>query len=286
MAEIVNNQQQNKLFYRISGKEKAILKYVKGEPDVKLSGLRGYLEDIVLLKDKAPNEEPHFEWQFILTDSPEPTADEVRMVVRVKEGSYLAERICNLFLGIQQPGEIEISVYASTKIKNSPGVSMKVDGKKIEFGLGEWDELNGGYKGVPKGEPKNRIDFWREKLFQNVYQNLLGQNWSGEIQLGYALKQQETAARGEVKEEYSEEILIAVSKIINGAKLKSYAQLKVSWPDMVRHFNANVKKPMDNEKFGAMKLEVQQILDSKMAEGDDNLKLENDGTVVVDDLPF
>jgi hypothetical protein len=93
-------------------------------------------------------------------------------------------------------------------------------------------------------------------------------------------------ARGEVREEYSEEILLAISKITSGAKLKSFEQLKVSWPDMVRYFNANIKKPMDNEKFGAMKLEVQQILDSKMVEGSENLKLENDGTVVIDDLPF
>lgn len=284
MAEVTKSN-QTKTYYRISGKEKAILKYVKGEADLKVDALRGYLEDIILLMAKAPNDdEPHYEWQFIMTDEADPEESDTRMVVRVKEASYLSERIANILLGIQHPGELEIWVYPSTKIKNSPGVSIKCNGKKSEFAFSDWDEVNGGYKGVPKGKPqdKERIEFWREKLFTDVYPNLLGRNWSGEIQMDYNLKQENK----DVKEQFSEEIEIAVSRAIKKAQSKSYEGILKDWPQMIKYFNDNCKKAIDKEKLPAMKIEIQKLLDDKHVDGD-MYRLNDDGSYEKeDDLPF
>jgi hypothetical protein len=286
MAELTKSNQTNKTYYRISGKEKAILKYVKGEADVKVDALSGYLEDIILMKAKAPNDdEPHYEWQFILTDDSDPQEHDTRMVVRCKEGSYLSERIVNILLGIPNPGELEIWVYPSTKIKNSPGVSIKCNKRKAEFAFSDWDEVNGGYKGVPKGKPQDevRIDFWRQKLFTDVYPNLLGRNWDGEIQLDYNLRQLENK---DVKEQYSEEVEIAVGRIVKKAQSKSFDDILKDWPSMVKFFNDNCKKAIDKERFTALKIEVQRILDDKHTDGD-MYRLQDDGSYEKeDDLPF
>lgn len=283
MGEITRNLTP-KQFYRIDGQDCCLKKNIKGGGSEKIDGLKGYLEDIKLRKSKSPEEtESHFQWLFTFTDDANPQETDTRYIVQCKEGTYLSERIANLFAGIKAPGEISMSVYSSDKIKRSPGVSIKVDGIAAEFKYGEWDEVNKGYVGIPKGKPsdENRLSFVRDMIFQDTFKALLGREWDGIIEIDSSIQQAAAAEAQAVK--FSVKGELAESKALEKLNSKTATEIITQWATIVKWVKGEMTFPQDAALLDQFVVMTNRVL---LEKGIHDQTLKDDGTVEMDDLPF
>lgn len=283
MGEITGTVSLPKSYYRIEGKDKCIYKKIKGGGQEKVGGLKGYLQDIILRKSKLPNDKDiHYQWHFVLTDKIDPDDEDMRYILYIKEGSYASERLANILAGVSFGGEITISVYESSKIKNSPGISIKIDGKSAEFAYSSWN--GNGYDGVPEGTPKDevRIDFWRDVLFGKVYTTFLNKDWDGTIEIDYSLRDDEDKYTKK-EEEYSDKMLLACNKVLSQAEKLSDKEILKKWSNMVSYMKNNIEKSIDHNLLDKTCTSVQLIFDTKSNEC---YQLFVDGSYEESDLPF
>jgi hypothetical protein len=281
MGEITRNLSPRQ-FYRVDGKDKCIKKAIKGGGTEKVDGLQGWLQDIRLKKAQNPTEKlPHYEWVLVLTDKREPESDDIRYHLGIKEGTYLSERFCNILAGINHPGELTISVYESKVISKSAGVSIKVNGEKVNFRFGEKSET--GYVGIPEGEPKgdNRISFFRDLLYKDVFTNLLGREWDGSMDVDSSLQQASSeeaqAAKFSVKGELAE------SKALEKLNSKTAAEITAQWPTIVNWVKGEMTFPQDTALLDQFIVMANRVF---LGKGVHDQTLKEDGTIEADDLPF
>ena len=288
MGEI-SSTSKNRSYYEINGQQKCILKYVKGEENIPIKGLEGYLQDITLKKGQKPNGDIVFSYRLVLTEERDPSHEDEEMVLSFKEGTYLTERIINTMLGIDRPEKLTILVYPSNGIKDSPGVMIKIDNKPVTFKFDVWDDQLRGYKGIPGGKPEGRIQFWRDQMFKEIYVNLLGREWDGEIELDYALTQGKTTSAPKEEIGCSVDAILALNTIKK--KLPGYEAagdhiaLCKAWADMVEFIQSKSTSPGDAKILDDALLEAQTVLD-RICPAGSPMKLEKDGTYGAEDLPF
>lgn len=293
---VIESTGYKKEYFNISGKDCCMYGKIDGVKTV-IKGLSGYISDIQLKKGKDKNGDIKHKYILTLVDDNPPTDDTVRNVVEFSEGTYLCERIWNQLLSLQHNEPISIFVYESNKIKNSPGCTIQVNKKSLPFTFSEWDEVKREYKGMPSGKANDpvRLEFWRDKVFDNIFTNLLGRAWDGEILIDRSL-QESLSIPNSSEPTYSLEAMQALNAVKK--KLPAYEaagdpeRLAAAWKQMrdyivenLKGYNPNNQTSGDGPVLIQALIAVQEVLD-RISKSGEPLRLELDGSWGVEDLPF
>lgn len=292
MGAIFDGDGRKKKYYDLNGQDKCLYTRIDGVK-TKVIGIQGWLQDIQLKHDLDKKGKLKEQYLFSFSDNPNPTEEEEFHVVCVTSGTYHIEKIFNMLLSVDQPHQLKLFVYKSDSSENIPGVSIKIGDQSLEY-FYKWNDQTRKVDGIPEGKPDDdvRMNFWKDKVFGNIYQNFFNRDWAGDILIGKNLKEHRanngtTTTSAPAEPTYSPGALRAINQIKN--KLPVYEEnqnaesLANAWKEMLEYLKAN-SKPGDEKLVEDTMYIVQASLDSIP---NSKIKLKEDGTwEEEDDLPF